>query len=129
MILRTTRLLVPALALLGVTACSDIGDSSTSGSRTTATDHRETTDGDQIGGVVIEVRDNSFAPDHVEVAAGEAVTWDFETADRPHNVVFDDRGSAVLDEGTWRTSFDEAGTHAYECTLHSGMTGQITVTG
>lgn len=123
------RVIVPALLLLGVAACDDAGDA-TSDPATAPNVQHESTDSDEVGSVVIEVRDNSFAPDGTEVAVGETVTWDFSTADRPHDVVFDDqRGSAILEDGTWSTSFDQPGTYAYECTLHSGMTGQITVTG
>ena len=123
---RPTRLLLPALLLLGITACSDNGDPTASASA----EKIETTDADNVGDVVIQVHDNSFAPETADVAVGDTVTWDFSTADRPHDVVFDaDRGSAILDEGTWSTTFDESGTYAYECTLHSGMAGQITVSG
>lgn len=123
------RVILPALLLLGAAACDDAGDA-TSDPATSPTVQHESTDSDEVGSVVIEVGDNSFAPDETEVAVGEIVTWDFSTADRPHDVVFDDQhGSAILEEGTWSTSFDQPGTYAYECTLHSGMTGQITVTG
>jgi plastocyanin len=124
---RTTRIIISVLLLLGVTACTDNDDPAASTS--TTSDPSTTTDADDIGAVVIQVRDNSFSPDATEVGVSETVTWDFSTADRPHDVVFDaERGSAILDGGTWSTSFDEPGTYAYECTLHSGMTGQLTVT-
>ena len=123
------RVILSALLLLGVAACDDAGDATSNPAASPDVQH-ESTDSNEVGNDVIEVRDNSFAPDSSEVAVGETVTWDFSTADRPHDVMFDDqRGSAILEEGTWSTSFDEAGTYAYECTLHSGMTGQITVTG
>ena len=37
------------------------------------------------------------------------------------------RSSDTIDEGTWTTSFDEPGIYSYQCTVHSGMTGQIIV--
>jgi plastocyanin len=127
MTLSFVRLLLAAVLLVGVTACNDSGDTTMPGASTTPNGQSETAD---VGDIVIEVRDNSFAPDTAEVAVGDTVTWDFATADRAHDVVFDDdRGSAILEDGTWSTTFDEPGTYVYECTLHSGMTGQITVTG
>lgn len=124
---RPTHLLLSAVLLLGITACNDQGDPTDATLPTSADERSEVTD-DDVGDVVIEVRDNSFAPDTSEVTVGETLTWDFSTADQSHNVVFDsDRGSEILDEGTWSTSFDEPGTYDYECTLHPGMTGRITV--
>lgn len=123
-----TRAILPVLLLLGVAACNDNGDANPNGSTSSNLEHGSTDTGG-VGDIVIEVRDDSFAPDAVEVAVGETVTWDFSTADRAHDVVFDDqRDSDILEEGTWSTSFDQPDTYAYECTLHSGMTGQITVT-
>lgn len=129
MTLKHTRLVIPALLLLGVSACASDVDATASGGGTPHNDQSDTAETAELGDVVIEVRDNSFAPDAAEIAVGDTVTWDFATADRLHDVVFDDdRGSAILDEGTWSTSFDEPGNYAYGCTLHSGMTGQIAVT-
>lgn len=126
---RCPRLILPVLLLLGVTACSDDGAASSNASGSSNT-QQESTDSPEAGDIVIEVRDNRFAPDVTEVAIGETVTWDFSTADSPHDVLFDDQhGSPILDEGTWSTTFNEPGSVAYECTLHAGMTGLIAVTG
>jgi plastocyanin len=85
----------------------------------------------EAGSLVVVVGDNEFTPDALEVAAGDTVVWDFDPARRPHDVSFLDdpsRASGVLDDGSWSTSFDEPGTYPYECTLHSGMDGQVVVT-
>jgi plastocyanin len=82
--------------------------------------------------LVVEVGDNEFTPDAVEVAVGDTVVWTFDPARRAHDVSFidePDRASGILDDGTWSTRFDEPGTHVYECTLHPGMDGQVVVTG
>lgn len=124
---RPTHLLLSAVLLLGITACNDQGDATDATSPSSTDEASEVTDA-ETGEVVVEVRDNSFAPDAAEVTVGETLTWDFSTADQPHNVVFDaGRGSEILDAGTWSTSFEEPGTYDYECTLHPAMTGQITV--
>ena len=123
-----TRLLLPALLLIGATACSDVLDASGSTSSDPAATAGNAAERDAADSVV-EVHDNSFSPDAIEVRVDGRVVWNFSTADRPHNVVFsDDRASATLDEGTWSTSFGHSGTYDYECTLHPGMTGQVTVT-
>jgi plastocyanin len=80
--------------------------------------------------LVIEVGDNEFTPDAIEVAVGDTVVWKFDPARRPHDVSFidePDRASGILDDGTWSTRFDEPGTYRYECMLHSGMDGQVVV--
>lgn len=81
--------------------------------------------------VVVEVGDDVFVPDRVEVPVGTTVVWDFDKARRPHNVVFLDdpaRVSDILEDGTWSTSFDAPGRYAYRCTLHAGMDGTVIVT-
>ncbi|MFO7962053.1 MAG: cupredoxin domain-containing protein [Nitriliruptoraceae bacterium] len=126
---RLPHLILPVLLLLGVTACNDDGAASSNASGSSNT-QQESTDDLEAGDIVIEVRDDHFAPDATEVAIGETVTWDFATADSPHDVTFDDQhGSTILEEGTWSTTFDEPGSYPNECTLHPGMTGLITVTG
>ncbi len=124
MSLKPPSLILSALLLLGVAACDSRADANQGATNSSVSQSHAT------GDTVIEVHDNSFAPDTTTVAVGETVTWDFATADLPHDVVFsDEHGSDVLRDGTWSTSFDESGTYDYECTLHRGMTGRITVTG
>jgi plastocyanin len=49
----------------------------------------------------------------------------------PHNIVFatasdaDDTAFGIGD--TWQVKFTQAGTYQYQCTLHPGMTGTVTV--
>ncbi len=128
MTLSPPSLFLSALLVLGVAACDDQGEAGNGAINSSSSD----TDPAVVSATadtLIEVRDNSFAPGAAEVAVGEIVTWDFATASVPHDVVFDDEhGSEILREGTWSTSFDEPGTYAYECTLHRGMTGEVTVT-
>jgi plastocyanin len=129
MVPHATRLLLAALMFLGVSACGDIGDTTASKAPTATTEGSDATDADDVGDIVIEISDNRFVPDTAAVSVGDTAAWDFSTADAAHNVVFDDaRSSEILEEGTWSMSFEEPGTYSYECTLHSGMTGQITVT-
>ena len=116
-----------AVLAVALSACESADESTT----TSGSDDTSLNEGNadtSAADADIEVHDNSFSPEAVEVVVGEDITWDFSTADQPHDVVFDaDRGSDILESGTWSTSFDEPGTYAYECTLHSGMSGQVVV--
>lgn len=80
-----------------------------------------------IAGNEVEVVDNDFEPVHLEVATGDTVTWVWQGSSA-HDVVGDDFASEALREGTFTHTFDEAGEYEYECTLHAGMTGLVTVT-
>lgn len=74
----------------------------------------------------VNVVDSDFEPASLEIEAGETVTWVWEGR-MPHDVVGDDFDSGVQSDGTFEHTFDEPGTYEYECTLHPGMNGQITV--
>jgi plastocyanin len=76
---------------------------------------------------VVVVKDNSFTPKTTSVAVGDTVTWRFE-GKSAHNVTFDDFNSQLMKTGTFKHTFDTAGTCKYHCTIHSGMTGTIAVT-
>lgn len=71
MVFLRIRLLLPALLLAGVTACSSTGDpEDPSNSTTVPGGPSETTDAGEASDVTIQVRDNSFAPESAEVHAG-----------------------------------------------------------
>lgn len=88
-------------------------------------------------GVVLTVRDNAFAPQHMTVSAGTTVTFDNRGRNK-HDAV-------PVEEGAFRevpvdelepgeqadVRFDEPGTYPYYCTLHgtktAGMVGTIRV--
>lgn len=76
---------------------------------------------------VVVIKDNSFKPDEITIAAGETVTWKFE-GNNAHNVTFDDVHSDLMKDGEYERTFDEAGSFGYTCTLHPGMDGTVTVT-
>lgn len=89
---------------------------------------RLTEPGDPVLGVTaIEVRDNSFSPDAVQVAAGSTMTWTWE-GDHKHNIHGGGLDAPSQTEGTYTHTFDEPGTYDYECTLHFGMKGRVIVT-
>ena len=74
-----------------------------------------------------------FVPGTVEIVAGGQVTWEFGSV--PHNVFFTsgaqppaDIPDITMNVSVSRT-FPVGGTYDYECRLHAGMTGQVTVKG
>lgn len=76
----------------------------------------------------VAVSDNQFAPSAIQVAAGATVTWMWASSSSVHNVIFSDGGSQSLGAGaTYSRAFGTAGTYNYQCTLHAGMNGSVTV--
>ena len=71
-----------------------------------------------------------FDPDSITVKTGTKVVWTAKE-NVPHNVVANegaDFKSDVFGEGkTYEWTAEKAGTVKYECTLHPGMDGTITV--
>ena len=77
----------------------------------------------------VNMLNTAYQPPHVEVPTGTTVTW--TNGDQvPHDVKFTDgTQSEVLQFGaTYQRQFDTAGTYDYECTIHPGMVGRVTVT-
>ena len=118
--MRSTTVLCACL-LLALAGCG--GGSDAGGSPAPATS------GDTV---TIAMKDVKFAPADVTVKVGQTVHWvNQDTVE--HNVVAD-RGaqfkSPLFGHGQ---SFDwkarTPGTVQYECTIHPGMTGKLTVTG
>jgi plastocyanin len=77
----------------------------------------------------VVMKDSEFRPNHVSVPIGTTVSWRNDD-DYEHNVVFagGPASDTLLGGGTWERNFDEAGTFDYECTIHPGMVGRVTVT-
>jgi plastocyanin len=73
-----------------------------------------------------------FAPNIASVAQGATVTWVFGAVE--HNVTFTAATGVPaniansVNTQVART-FSTAGTYAYQCTIHAGMTGTVTVMG
>jgi plastocyanin len=70
-----------------------------------------------------------FDPSATSAKVGDVIQWT-NTGTVAHNVTFDDPTltSTTLNPGnTWEVKITVAGTYAYHCTFHPGMTGQLTV--
>ena len=82
------------------------------------------------GGYIVDMINDSFRPGSLTITAGTTVSF--------RNLDGDDH-TATANDGSWNTelyatgtrniTFNTAGTFAYFCTEHGGMTGTITVTG
>lgn len=71
-----------------------------------------------------------FTPKTVNLKVGGTVTWSF--GGREHNVIFQKVGGAPADipvtsNAQVSRTFNTAGSYPYDCTLHAGMVGTITV--
>jgi plastocyanin len=81
-----------------------------------------------VEGPAVAVRDYEFEPASLTIEAGTTVTWVWEGR-AAHDVVGQGFESNDQTSGTFRHTFDEQGTYAYECTIHPGMEGRIVAEG
>jgi plastocyanin len=83
------------------------------------------------GGKTITLRNIAFSPKSLSVSKGAAVTFVFRDDSTVHNVVGVGRkrfrSISNRSSGSLKRTFTSAGTYRYQCTLHPGMTGRITV--
>jgi plastocyanin len=114
------------LVLLALTACGG-GDSS---GGTPTTPFIPSTPSAPVATSAVTLQGNAFNPSNIVVAPSATVT--FTNSDGiNHNVIFS--GQAVAPISEWasgnRTAVmpSTAGTYAYSCTLHPGMSGSVKV--
>jgi plastocyanin len=95
---------------------------------TTTTAATPTTAGS--GGAQVTLQNFAFSPASVTVKVGDTVTWTNKDSAN-HTVTADDGttfASSTLSSGaTFSFTFTKAGTYAYHCSIHTSMTGTITV--
>lgn len=76
---------------------------------------------------IVMIRDGRPAPAHVRLTRGSSVTW-FNRDTTPHALALPGWESGKLEPGTQLTRrFDAAGIYRYECRLHPGEVGVVTV--
>lgn len=73
---------------------------------------------------------NSFSPFNVSIKLNGTVRFEFPSA--PHNVIFNSKTGVPADiqvtsNVTVSRVFSVLGTFPYDCTIHPGMSGQVTV--
>jgi plastocyanin len=123
------RRLLPLLAMLAlalaVAGCGGDDNGSDGGSGTA------TQSSSAGGGVEVKLQNIQFSPKETTVKVGQQVTWVNEDS-TDHDVTADSgadfKSDAFGNGGTFDFTPDKAGTIRYECTIHPGMTGTLTVT-
>lgn len=80
------------------------------------------------GAAAVDIVDNAFEPQQLEVAVGDTVEWT-NTGEATHTVTFDDGpDSGNLDSGaTFSHTFEAAGDLGYVCSIHPNMEGTVVV--
>lgn len=111
--LRTSALLLVTILLAG---CSGARDNGT---------------GPLPGDTVVSMPGNSFSPFSVTIRLNETVSWDFPSEE--HDVVFTPKAGApanipVTSRAVVTRKFPAVGVFPYDCKVHPGMSGQVTVT-
>lgn len=78
--------------------------------------------------VSVKIKNFAFVPASITIPRGTTVTWTQEDS-VPHTVTGTGFDSGSLSQGeTFSYTFNERGTFNYACSIHSGMSGTITVT-
>ena len=82
------------------------------------------------GDAIVSMPGFSFVPFTTEIERGETVSFDFPA--ELHNVIFQQRTGAPQDIQATSNRivarrFDVVGDFPYDCTLHPGMSGLVTV--
>jgi plastocyanin len=81
----------------------------------------------------VSLQNIAFNPSSVVVQNGSSVTWTWNDNPTSHNVTFTSgptprpADSGTMPTGTYTATFTTVGSYGYHCTLHSGMSGTITV--
>lgn len=123
------RMLVIA-AVVAVTAAACSGSGGDEAATTTAGGGATTTAA--AGDGAVSIKDFSFNPSTITVAAGTVVKWTNDETGVAHTTTSDDDvwNSATLQPGDdFTTTFAEAGTFTYLCSIHPSMTATIVVEG
>lgn len=85
----------------------------------------------QAGTRAVVLKDLTFSPKAVSIRKGSTVKFVFMDPATDHNVTSDGskrfKTIANRTTGTVKRTFTRGGVYRYECTLHPGMTGRITV--
>lgn len=80
----------------------------------------------------VQVANNTFTPDSVNVPLNSSITWEWQGTTLLHNVTFAAAAGKPNDipnatSGSASRTFNTAGTFNYQCTNHPGMTGKVVV--
>lgn len=121
------RVVVVSALMVGLLAgCSSSGKSSTASSGSSGGS------GGASSGNAVSIKSFKFAPTELKVKSGTKVTWTNQDS-TTHTATSDDSSAVKFDSKdmkqakTFSFSFAKAGTYKYHCTIHTYMTGTVTV--
>jgi plastocyanin len=124
------RILLPLLAALAVAVVVAGCGGGDDGGGSTSTSSASASGGG--GAVEIKMQNIQFSPKATTVKVGQKVSWVNDDS-TDHNVTADSgadfKSKDFGNGGTFAFTADKAGTIKYECTIHPGMTGTLTVSG
>jgi plastocyanin len=125
----TVKPLLVTLAAVGAIAVGGCGSDDSSDSGSTAAP-ATSTPAAASGGVKITMKNIAFNPKAVTVKVGQKITW-VNGEPIEHDVAAtsgaDFKSEVFGQDGTFAFTPKEAGEIKYECTLHPGMEGTVTV--
>ena len=127
---RWLALLLACVALGVVVAGCGNSDDSGGGDNAQKTEEPAGGGGGSGGGAKVTMEGIKFNPANVTVKAGDTVTWTNKDS-VGHDVTGDTFKSGdpggMQNGDTFTQTFDKKGKFDYVCTVHSGMTGSVTV--
>ena len=131
--------MVCCAAALFAAGCGSDKSSSSSSSSGSSTKEKTTASGGGGGGstVAVSMKNIAFSPASVTVKKGGTVKWTNDdsvghdvTEESGPGPKFKSGSAGGLQGGdTFQQKFTTAGTVKYVCTVHPGMTGQLTISG
>jgi plastocyanin len=80
--------------------------------------------------VQVKIINFSYDPVDLSIASGTTVTWTNDDS-VPHTITSDDGvwdSGVIAPGGTFTYTFEQAGTFAYHCTIHTFMKASVEVT-
>ena len=128
------RILLVGFAIVCAAACSKSGSTAPATNNNNTNNNTPTNTGNGTNttpNTVNATTSDTFDPSTMSVAVGTTVSFVF--AATAHNVTFNAVAGAPADipgnnaNTTITREFDAVGTFPYQCTIHSNMTGTITV--
>jgi plastocyanin len=128
--MRRSLLLLAAVATVAVAGCGSDSSSTSSTAADTSAAPASTAANSGTGTVTVEMKNIQFVPKDITVNVGQTLKWvDLDSVE--HNVVADSGADFKSDvfgqDGSFEWTATKPGKVEYECTLHPGMVGTITV--
>jgi plastocyanin len=124
------RRILPALCAVVALAAAGCGSSNSNSTSSGSSSSGSTAAASSSGGVAIKMQNIAFDPKDVTVKVGQKITWTNDDS-VDHNVTSQSGESIKSDNfgkgATFSFTPTKAGTIAYVCTIHPGMTATITV--